>query len=138
MKNKIQNEIKSAMREKNKIKLSTLRALLSAMQYVEMEKSVDQLSDKDALAVVKSEIKKRKEEQDFAKQAGRDQTVAELNQEIAALEEFLPSQLSAEQLKAAIEEIVKDSGASHMGEIMKGLSCKIRRTIRRQTSKPTC
>ena len=124
MKDKLKDALKEAMKNKDKTALSTVRSLMSAIQYEEMSKSVDELPAEAAVAVVKSEVKKRKESIEFEKQAGRDEECNLLLQEIKVLEKFLPAQLSEEELTAAINAIKEETSADNLGVIMKALKEK--------------
>lgn len=121
MKEKLKTSMKEAMKAKAKVRLQTIRSLLSALQYEEMQKGVDELEDKDGIAVLKSEIKKRKESLEFAEKDSREDQIADLNTEIATIEEFLPSQLSAEQLESIVLEMKSQDPEIQLGGIMKTL-----------------
>jgi len=117
----LKQEMKNAMRAKEKVKLETVRALLSALQYEEMNKKTDELSEEAALGVLKAERKKLQETKDFAEKAGRTESVAETDAQIAIIDLFLPSQLAREQIETIITEFSKEDPAANMGSIMKHL-----------------
>ena len=71
MKTNLKDQMKDAMKAKDKVRLDTIRAILSEIQYEEMQKGIDDLDSEGCLAVCQREMKKRKEELDFALQAGR-------------------------------------------------------------------
>lgn len=121
MKEKLQAAVKDAMRARDKVKVDTIRSILSAMQYEEMEKKLDQLSDEQALAVIQRELKKRKEEIEFAEKAKRDDLISKLQIEVKVLEEFLPNQLSAAELQKILCDLKEKALATNMGLAMKAL-----------------
>ena len=81
MKKKLQEEMKNAMREKDKVRLMTIRGVLSAIQYEEMKKSKDCLSDDEIIAVLRSELKKRAESLEYAEKDGRTELIEDLKKE---------------------------------------------------------
>jgi len=121
MKAKLLAEMKDAMKAKNKIRVDTIRGILSAIQYELMEKKVEELNPEQSLAIVQREIKKRREEVDFANQAKRTDLIEKLNQEIATLEEFLPKQLSTAELEKIILGLKETQPGINMSGAMKVL-----------------
>ncbi|RIL08380.1 MAG: hypothetical protein DCC75_09085 [Proteobacteria bacterium] len=121
MKSEIQAALKEALKSRDKIKLETLRGLLTAMQYEEIEKKVDQLPKEACLAIIQREIKKRNEEIDFANQAKRSDLIDKLKAEIAALDAFLPPQLASEQLTELLNGYKAKNPGMNMGVAMKTL-----------------
>lgn len=121
MKDNLKASMKEAMKAKDKVRLQTIRSLLSALQYEEMQKGVDELEEKDCVAVFKSEIKKRKESLEYAEKESREDQIADLNKEIATIEEFLPSQLSAEQLETIVQDMKSENPEIQLGAVMKTL-----------------
>jgi uncharacterized protein YqeY len=122
----IKDLVKQAMRAKEKVALATLRGLLSAIQYEEMKLSVDEISDQAIVAVVQSEIKKRKETQEILADKNKPDEIATLEQELSVLSALLPSQLSKAELQLRIQEIVATisqtgTAPANMGAIMKVL-----------------
>ena len=120
MKAKLKEAMKTAMKAKDKVRLETIRSVLSAFQYEEMQKGVEVLDDPSYLAIIKNYLKKRKESLEFSKQANREDEVEKLEIEAQILEEFLPSQLSSSELEKIIVQI-KSEGATNLGEVMKKL-----------------
>lgn len=117
-------DLKNAMLAKDRVRTSVLRGVLSAAKNRAIERKEPLLDETELIAIVRREIKQRNETMEFARQAGRDETVAELTQELAVLEDYLPKQLGEEELRAAISTIVADSGASSIGPVMKELSSR--------------
>lgn len=121
MKALLQNAMKEAMRAKEKLRLQTIRSLLSAFQYVEMEKGVDNLPEEDCVAILKTELKKRKESLEFAEKAGRTEMFADLQEEMSIIESFLPQQLSESELERVLTSLVAEQPNANLGSLMKVL-----------------
>lgn len=119
LKIKIKSLVPEAMKAKEKIRLDTLRNILSEIQYEEMQKKVDTLSDQDVITVLKREEKKRIESLEFSEKAGRVDMTADLKAELLVISSLLPSQLTESDL----ERIIKEEAAKglNMGLIMKAL-----------------
>jgi len=120
----LKQEMKNAMKAKEKMKLETVRALLSALQYEEMSKKTEELSEEQALAVLKAERKKLQETREFAEKAGRSESVAETEAQISVIDLFLPSQLARDQIEKIISDFSKQTPEANMGTIMKHLQQK--------------
>ena len=121
LKEQLEGELKSAMREKDAVKLSVVRMLKSAIKYREIE-LMKPLDDAGVIGVISTEIKRRK---DSVEQytAGKRADLAEKEEaEIKVLQGWLPAQLSEEELKKLVEAAVQKSGAQgpkDMGAVMK-------------------
>ena len=110
-------DLKNAMLAKDGTRTRVLRGVLAAAKNLAIEKKVPTLGEQDLLTILKREVKQRHESMDFARQAGRAETVAELQEEIAMLEDYLPKQLGETELRAAIETIAAETGAASIGPI---------------------
>ncbi len=124
MKETLQGHLKEALKARNKVRLDTIRSVLSAIQYESMEKKVEALPDDLCLAIVQRAIKKRREEVEFAVQAKREDLKEKLSVEIATLEEFLPKQLTTPELEKLIVELKANDPALNMSGAMKLLKEK--------------
>ena len=126
LKARIQSDMKDAMRAREKERLSVIRMLLAAIQSREIEER-GELSDQDVLAVVEKLVKQRKDSASQFAEAGRtDREAAELA-EAAMLQDYLPEQLSADEVAALVDEVVAATGASgmqDMGKVMGQLKAK--------------
>jgi len=120
LKVRLQTAMKAAMKAHEKEKLQTIRSILSAIQYTEMEKG--DMDDQAIIAVLKTELKKRHEEIEFAVKAGRNEQLAPLNLEISVIEEFLPSQLSTVDIQKFLAQQYNDKSGLTIGSVMKGLN----------------
>jgi uncharacterized protein len=121
MKTALKGALKEAMKARDKLKLETLRCVLSAIQYEEIRQGKDELSDEASAAVLKNEIKKRQETMQIAEQAQRQEMKAALLAEIAVLEAFLPRQLNAPEIEAILTKMKAENSALNLGAAMKQL-----------------
>ena len=121
----IRDDLKIAMRARDTPVTTVLRGVLAAIKNKMIELKVEALPEKEFIAVVKREAKQCRETLDFARKAGRDESVADLESTLLVLERYLPSQMDEQALRAAIEKIATALGdAPAMGAIMKELSAK--------------
>ena len=109
------------MREKDKLATVTIRGVLAAIQYEEMRKESADLSEEETIAVLKNEVKKRAEALEYAEQGNRSDLREQLLRERAVIEEFLPRQMSPEELKSAVSHIIAQAPGSDLGRVMKQL-----------------
>lgn len=117
LKSKLQEGLKAAMKSKDKLLLQTVRALLTEIQYLEMQSSKE-ISTDDEQALLKRELKKRKEVIEFSEQAGRTEAKQEAEAEAKIIEGFLPKQLSAEELESIISTFKNSNPSANMGAVM--------------------
>lgn len=146
LRKKIQNDFKQALKEKDKLKISTLRLLQAALLIKEKEKrekivkikgqlsekvlqEESLLSDEEILDILSSEIKKRREAiQEFQK-GGRDDLVEREKRELKILEKYLPAQISNEELKQLINKAIKElkiQNSQEIGKVMAFLMPKLK------------
>ena len=121
LKAELKESMKSAMKAKEQIRLDTIRSLLSAIQYEEMQKQTDELSEDDTIVVIKRELKKRHEELEFANKANRSDLKEKLLLEINTVDAFLPKQLSVEELERIISVMKDSTPGLSLGIVMKTL-----------------
>lgn len=131
LREKIQEDIKSAMISKDQDKLSTIRMLKSAIQYFEIQKGGAgyEATDEDVIDVVSKEIKKRKESIELYEKGGRQELADKEKFEITILQGYMPQQLSDEEINSFINDAIIQTGAStiqDMGKVMGVLSPKIK------------
>lgn len=111
----------AAIKSKNRLRLNTIRAVLSAIQYEEIKKKTEKIPEEAITAILKDEAKKRREGIEFAEKGGRDEMKESLTAELAILEEFLPRQLSEEELEKIVTNLKSDNPEINMGLVMKSL-----------------
>ncbi len=121
MKQQLKEELKNAMKAQDRLRLDTIRAVLSEIQYEEMQKAVNELTPQDCLTVVQREVKKRQEAIQFADQANRPEAKQQLLAEISVLESFLPKQLSSDELERMIVEMKSANATLTLPLVMKHL-----------------
>jgi hypothetical protein len=127
LKETIQESVKSAMRAKEKERLATLRQITAAIKQQEVDNRAD-MSDDDIIVVLTKMTKQRRDALTQFEEAGRDDLAAIEKAELAIIEEFLPAQLSAEEVAAEIEAVIAETGASSpkdMGAVMNALRPKL-------------
>ena len=128
LKERIDSELKDAMRAKQELETSVLRMLKSAVKYKEVEPGAKALDDAGVLQVVATMIKQRRDSVGQYKQGGRPELAEKEEKEIAILQAYLPQQLSREDLAKAVAEAIATSGAKgpkDMGAVMKAVMPKV-------------
>jgi uncharacterized protein len=119
----VQSDLTAAMRERDQVRVGTLRMALTAISSEEVSgKEARQLTDDDVLKVLAKEAKKRKEASTAFTDAGRPELAAKEDAELAVLETYLPAQLSDAELESIVARAVEDTGATgmqQMGQVMK-------------------
>lgn len=121
---KITDDMKTAMRERNKVCLNTLRALKTAVTNATIDKAGagGNLPENEIINIIRKQIKQRQDSVSQFEQAGRAELAANEKLEIEILENYLPTPLSDEEIVAAVEKAIIDSGAESkkdMGKVMK-------------------
>jgi uncharacterized protein YqeY len=125
---KVQEDIKVSMKAKDGTKVSVLRFLMAAIKNREIELK-DSLDDEQVLQEIVSSAKKRRESIEAFRDAGREDLAVKEEAELAILEEYLPEQLSAEEIRKVVQEAILSVGASSpadMGKIMKEVMPQVR------------
>lgn len=130
-KQKLQEELRQATLAKDELKTSVLRLLLSSINYYEIEKGKAgyEATDEDVLTVIQREIKQRKDSIEHFEAAGRQDLVDKETKEMKILQSYLPAQMSEDEIKSLVEQVIKETGATSiqdMGKIMGALMPKIK------------
>ena len=123
LKERLDQDLKTAMREKAQLRLDTIRMLKSAIKYREIE-LMKPLDDAGIHAVISSEVKRRRDAVEQYKAGNRPELAAKEDAEIAILQGYLPQQLTQDELRAKVEAAVTATGAQgmkDMGKVMKAL-----------------
>jgi uncharacterized protein YqeY len=126
LKEKLEADLKEAQKAKDAVRLSVIRMLKTAIKNREVEKR-EELTDQELLQAVNSQAKLRKESIGEFKKAGRDDLAAKEEAELEILKDYLPEELSEEEIKKMIDDAVSEAGASgpkDMGSVMKLLMPK--------------
>src|SRR5438105_13574698 len=126
---RVDSELKEAMRAKDATKLSVLRMLKSALKYGAIEKSgADaELNDADAVQVIRKQAKQRQDSIESFEKGGRPELAEKEKVELAILHSYLPQQMSTEELAQLVRETITEVGATskaQMGAVMKALQAK--------------
>jgi hypothetical protein len=129
LKDKLKADLSAAMKNRDEVRTRTIRLALAAISNEEVAgKAARELSDEEIIKVLTKEAKKRREAAEAFANAGRqDRAEAELAEK-AVLEEYLPAQLTDEELNRLVEEAIKETGAEGpraMGQVMKVLTPKV-------------
>jgi uncharacterized protein YqeY len=122
--NRLREDLKTAMRARDELRTRVLRGVLAALKNKAIEVRGEELGEKELLAIVKREAKQCGETLEFARKAGREDSVAEHEAVLKMLEEYLPRQLDEGSLRAAVDAIVAETRATEMGAVMKELSTR--------------
>ena len=121
LKEKLLEELKKARKEKNINRKNVIQMVRAAILQVEKDKQIE-LNDDEILQIIAKESKKRKDSISDYEKGGRQDLVEQINEEIQVLSEFLPKQLTAEELEEKIKIIIEKVGATtikDMGKVMK-------------------
>ena len=128
LKQRINDNVKDAMRAKEKERLKTLRLITSAIKQIEVDKRTVLESDDEIVAVLEKMLKQRKDSIEAFEKAGRDELAAIEIAEVAIIKEYMPEQMSDEDVDALIVEAIAATGASEMkdmGKVMGMIKPKI-------------
>lgn len=120
---RLEQDMKEALkaREAGRLRLSVIRMARAALQNAEIARG-RALTDDEAAQVLRKEVKQREEALAGFERAGRPERVAELREEIAVLEGYLPRQLSARELEALVRDAIAEVGASGPRDVGRVLS----------------
>ena len=127
MNTQIANDFKDAMKNGDKFTLSVLRMLKSALQMEAINKK-HELNDEEIIAVIKKQVKVRKDSITEYQKYEKLDLVASLEQEIAVLDKYLPAEMTEEEIDKVIDivfEELKPSSVKDMGGVMKELNSRI-------------
>ena len=127
IKEKLMEDLKESMKNKDVIRKNTIQMVRASILQIEKDKGIEVEDDK-ILEIISKEVKGKKDVlKDFEK-AERQAIIEQTNQEIAVLQEYLPKQLSREEIKSELEKIIAEIGATSMkdmGAIMKEAKAKM-------------
>jgi len=127
LKERIQQDMKDAMRAGDKPRLAAIRLILASIKQKEVDERKD-LDDAEITAVLDRMVKQRRESIGQFEKAGRNDLVEQETSELAIIREYLPEQLSQDQLHALIDDAMEQTGASSikdMGKVMGHLKPKL-------------
>ena len=127
LKEKLMEELKIAMREKNEIKKNTIQMVRAAILQIEKDKGIE-VEDSKILEIIAKEVKGKKDAMSDFEKAGREDLINQTKEEIAILQNYLPKQLTHDELKEKISTIISSVGATSikdMGIVMKEAKAQI-------------
>ncbi|WP_410514461.1 GatB/YqeY domain-containing protein [Paenibacillus sp. BR2-3] len=125
---RLNEDMKQAMRDKDKFTLSTIRMIRSTIKYLEIDVKRT-LDDNEVLDILSREIKQRKDALQEFEKAGRDELAATTKAEIEIIHKYLPEQLTEEEIKVIVQQTIQETGASsksEMGKVMSALMPKVK------------
>ena len=127
---RVDSDLKDAMRAKDAIKLGALRMLKSALKYAEIEKSDADadLSETEAVQVIRKQVKQRQDSIESFEKGGRAELAAKEKQELSILNAYLPQAMSSDELSKLVRETIAEVGATskaQIGAVMKAAQAKV-------------
>src|SRR6266568_285843 len=130
MQERIDSDLKDAMRAKDTTKLGVLRMLKSALKYAAIATSgaEAELNDAEATQVIRKQVKQRQDSIESFEKGGRAELAAKEKEELSILQTYLPQAMSADEVSKIVREIIAEVGASskaQMGAVMKALQAKV-------------
>jgi uncharacterized protein YqeY len=126
MKNRINNDLKIAMKNKETLRLNTIRLVKKYIQ--ELETSVGhngEATDAEIMKIINKLVKQGKDSAEQYKSAGRIELYNEEMSQVAVLEEYLPKQMSEDEISVEIDKVMTETGSTNMGVLMKELNSKL-------------
>lgn len=118
LKQQLQDDMKTAMRAKDKFRLGVVRMLLAAVKQIEVD-TRSELNDSQVLSVVEKLVKQRKESAKQFEAGGRPELAEKEQQEIQVLTAYLPEQLSEAELESLVDQAIQQTGAAAMKDMGK-------------------
>lgn len=126
MKNRLNDDLKSAMKSKDTLRLSVIRLIKKYIQ--ELETSVShngEATDAEIMKIINKLVKQGKDSAEQYKSAGRIELYDEEMLQVAVLEEYLPKQMSEGEISVEIDKVMTETGSTNMGVLMKELNSRL-------------
>lgn len=126
MKNRLNDDLKSAMKSKDTLRLSVIRLVKKYIQ--ELETSVGhngEATDAEIMKIINKLVKQGKDSAEQYKTAGRIELYNEEMLQVAVLEEYLPKQMSEDEISVEIDKVMAETGSTNMGILMKELNSRL-------------
>lgn len=126
---RLNEDMKNAMRNKEKEKLSVIRMVKASLQNEAIKLGNRELSEEEELTVLSREVKQRKDSLQEFENAGRNDLVEKIKTELTYVTEYLPKQLTQDELIEIIQQAVQEAGATgpaDMGKVMAGVMPKVK------------
>ncbi len=128
LKQQILDDVKQAMRAKDKPRLNALRLITAAIKQIEVDRRIESLDDSQVTEVLTKMVKQRRDSLDQYRQAGRDDLAGQEQYELDLIQTYLPQPLSEKEVSRLIEDAIAETGASamkDMGKVMGLLKPKL-------------
>jgi uncharacterized protein len=125
---RLNEDMKQSMRNQDKFKLSVIRMVRSAIKNVEIDLKRT-LDDNEVLDILSREVKQRRDSLQEFEKAGRNDLVDNLKQEIEIIADYMPQQLTEEEISVIVQQTIQETGASSkadMGKVMTALMPKVK------------
>jgi uncharacterized protein YqeY len=126
---RLNNDMKQAMKNKEKDKLSVIRMIKASMQNEAIKLGNKELSEEEELTILSREMKQRKDSLHEFEKAGREDLVEKLLTELTFVELYMPKQLSEEELAEIVKQTISEIGATskaEMGKVMSAIMPKVK------------
>lgn len=118
LKTQLTEDMKTAMRAKDQVSLSTIRLINAAIKQFEVDERTE-ADDAKVISILTKMVKQRKDSAKIYTEAGRQDLADKENAEIEILNRYLPQMMSAEEIKTVVEAVIAETGASGMGDMGK-------------------
>ena len=126
LKEKLMEDLKSAMKEKDEIRKNTVTMIKAAILQIEKDKQI-QLTEDQILEIIAKEAKKRKDALVEFEKSGREDLVNQTKKELEIIKAYLPAELSREELEKIVVDVIQEVGAvdmKDMGKVMQAVKAK--------------
>ena len=127
LKEKLLDDLKVSMRDKNVVRKNTVQMVRAAILQIEKDTG-NEVDDAKIIDIIAKEMKKKKDAMPDFERAGRQDLIDQTNEEMAVLAEYLPKQLSHDEIKEIVSKVIEEVGATSikdMGNVMKEAKAKI-------------
>ena len=128
LKQKLVDDLKQAMRERDKVRCSVIRLVMAAIKNAEIARQAD-LDDGDILGIIAKEVRQRRESIEAFRQGNRQDLVAQEEAELAILQGYLPQQMTREEIVAEARRVIEEVGAQGLadkGKVMPKLIAQLK------------
>ena len=121
LKQDLKEELKKSMMDRNELRTSVMRMLLSAINYYEIQKGGAnyEATDEDVMSVIQTQIKQRKDSIESFEKAGRQELADKEKKEMEMLQVYLPPQLSEDEIRQLVTDAIAQTGAKSIAEMGK-------------------
>jgi uncharacterized protein YqeY len=121
---RLSEDLHRAMKVRDMTTVLVLRGVVAAAKNAKIERRTQELSESELVEIVRREVRKRQEAEEFARQAGRDDLVRQNASERAVLEPYLPALLTGAALEACVRELVRAAPGAAIGQVMGALKAQ--------------